>query len=82
METRCSLVHCAEAELWPFAGFLFVCCNLPYQSFARVSPEVHQSFARVSPEFRQNIALEHLKKGDDHNSAFPHGTGVPGKPAQ
>ena len=24
-----------------------------------------------SPEFRQNIELEHLKKGDRRNSAFP-----------
>ena len=28
-------------------------------------------FTIISPQFRQNIALEHLEKGDNHNSALP-----------
>ena len=44
------------------------------QEITRISPEfhkIHQNFTRCLPEFRQNIELEHLTKGDNHNSAFP-----------
>ena len=50
------------------------------------SQECHRNFTRISPEFHQsslechktktcvchNIESQHLKKGDNHNSAFPH----------
>ena len=39
--------------------------------FARIAREFHRKFTGSSPEFRQNIDLEHLKKGENHNSAFP-----------
>ena len=45
-----------------------------HRNFIRISPEFHRNFTRItriSPEVRQNIELEHLKKGDYHNSAFP-----------
>ena len=34
-----------------------------------VSPEFRQTFTIISPEFR---AMEHVEKGDNHNSAFLH----------
>ena len=55
----------------------FQCFNMLFKNFAAISPEfqqnspeIHQKFTG-SPEFRQNFDLEHLKKGDNHNSAFP-----------
>ena len=45
--------------------------------FIGISPEFTgfpQNFTRISPDFPQNIELEHLKKGDNHHSAFPHCT--------
>ena len=62
-------------------GYLRVSCCLTRSS--RISLEIHQNFARISPEFHrnftrchqnftgQNIELEHLKTGDNLNSAFP-----------
>ena len=32
---------------------------------------LYDDFASISPDFRHNISLEHLEKGDNHNSAFP-----------
>ena len=43
-----------------------------------ISPEFHQNVTGISPELRQKIELEHLKKEDDHNSAFPHPDPVEG----
>ena len=53
-------------------GWVMICCGFPVVQHA--SPEFRQSFAGISQDFRQNIAFEHLEKGDDHNSAFPHFT--------
>ena len=53
--------------------FLWVSCCFTRSS--RISPKFCQNFTgitRVSPELCQNIELEHLKKEDNHNSAFPH----------
>ena len=41
-------------------------CSTAFQH-ALPSPEFHQN----SPECLQNFESEHLKKGDNHNSAFP-----------
>ena len=73
----------AIPRLWE--GRVMFCCGLPVvlhlfqnnrQNFARISPEVtgsHQHFIIISPEVHQMlIESEHLKKGDTHNSAFPH----------
>ena len=69
---------CGKAELCVFVVFLLF--DSLFQNFARSSPEIHQSsseftrirwnFTRISPDCCQNIELEHLKKGDNHNSAF------------
>ena len=67
---------CGKAEFW----LLWVSCCLTrsstispeFQTFTGISSEVHQNFIGISPDFRHNIELEHLKKGDNHNSAFPH----------
>ena len=53
--------------------------NTPFRNVTRVSPEIQQNFTRISPEFRQNIELEHLKKGDNHDSVFPHGGAWPNR---
>ena len=46
-------------------------------AFHRNFTRNHRSFTRSSPEFHDNFARasnwEHPKKGDNHNSAFPHG---------
>ena len=47
--------------LW---GFLSL--NVIYQDFARIAPEFHRNLAGIS--HRSTI-----KKGDNHDSAFPHG---------
>ena len=47
----------------------FLCFSTSCQNFTRF----HWNFTRMSPEFRQNVELEHLKKGNNHNSAFPQG---------
>jgi hypothetical protein len=39
--------------------------------FTGISLECHRNVAGKSPGFRRNIESEHLKKGDNHNSAFP-----------
>ena len=39
--------------------------------FAGFSSESLWKFTGNSPKFHQNIELEHLNKGDNHNSAFP-----------
>ena len=49
---------CGKAEFWFFVGS---CCLAP---FTKISPEFHQNSARTS-----NWST--LKKGDNHNSAFP-----------
>ena len=56
---------CGKAELWFFVGFL--CASTLCQNFTGISPE------RIgnSPDVCQNLELEHLKKGHNHNSAFP-----------
>ena len=46
-----------------FVGFLLF--NTLFQHLAG-------NFTGISPQFCQNIELEHLKKEDNHNSAFPH----------
>ena len=68
---------CGKAEL-------YCCCGLPVFSHScasGISPESHREFTRMSPEFHENFAgnspeyrieLEHLQRGDNHNSAFPH----------
>ena len=63
-----------------FVGFLNLEHALPEfrLNSAEMSPELHQKFTGLSPEFRQNIELEHLKKEDNHNSAFPQA----GRPAK
>ena len=83
----CMVPACSHLpELWGgcvlfFVGFL--CFNTPFQNFTRISPEFHQKFiicsqhmftiiTRSLPECCKNIELENLKKGDNHNSAFPH----------
>ena len=51
---------------------LWVSCllfNTIYHYFTGSSTE----FTRISPECCQNTELEHLKTGDNHNSAFPPG---------
>ena len=75
-ETLCTRftrsLHWRKAELCFFVGFL--CSRTLCQNLARVSQNFtrsHLNFIDISPEFRQNIELEHLKKGDNHNSAFP-----------
>ena len=74
---------CGKAELWCFVGFLMlarftIISPEFHHNFTGISPEFirnHRNVTiivtRISPEFRQNIELEHLKKGDNHNSAFP-----------
>ena len=52
--------HCGEAESC-------FCCGFPVVSLAL--PQFRRHPTGTSPEFRQ---MEHLKKGDSHNSAFPH----------
>ena len=49
--------------------FLWVSCLLARLTI--ISPESYHNFTRFSTSFRQNIELEHLKKGSNHNSAFP-----------
>ena len=65
---------CGKADLCAFVGLLFL--STLFQNFAGNSTEVHRkftkNFTRSSPEFHHNIQLEHLKKRDSHNSAFPH----------
>ena len=56
----------APAGLGRPTMFLWVSCCLTRPS--RISPEFHRYF---SSEFRQNIESEHLKQGDNHDSAFP-----------
>ena len=56
---------------------LWVSCrfNALFQNLARISSEPRQKsneFVRNYLDFCRNIELEHLTKGDNHNSAFPH----------
>ena len=55
-------------------------CGFPicFIRSSRFSPKFQRNITGLSPEFtgcslefRQDIELEHLKKGDSHNSAFP-----------
>ena len=56
-------------------GLLWASCF-----FSGISPEFQQNsqdFTKIDPGsplyLFQNIELEHLKQGNNHNSAFPHG---------
>ena len=56
-----------EATPSPWFSWVLTCSSI-----------ILSDFLRISPEFHQNTELVHPKRGDNHNSAFPH-TGMRGR---
>ena len=59
------MVFCGFPVCWHIVQEFHRNFNRSASEFTPISPEFHRNFARISK-------LEHLKKGDNLNSALPH----------